>query len=202
MALEARVTALEALLHSVPSNFPASEDSPALSRVRGALSRVPGSALFRVPSHYYDLPLRARARILNCSPHQLCKTLIFGIPAGASLPGVPAARHVAVVVPYTHKLDVGALQRALGGAPGLALAADGAALAGFSHNAVSPFGMAARMAVIWCKGALSGGGAVWVGGGAPDVKARVFAGALLKSGDAPAAVLDVSVPRGEEEWER
>jgi prolyl-tRNA editing enzyme YbaK/EbsC (Cys-tRNA(Pro) deacylase) len=103
-------------------------------------------------------------------------------------------------VQYTHRLDISALQRALG-APGLALAADGARLAGFSHNGVSPFGMAAAVPVVWCKGALAGGGAVWVGGGEPDVKARVFAGALQKSGAAPAAVLDVSVPRSEEEWE-
>lgn len=220
MSLDSRVTALEALLHAVPSNIPPSELTGALARVRTALSGIPGSALYRVPPHYYSLPLRARARILCCSPHQLCKTLIFESPvpfAGGPShnlvlktlidSGVPAAdapkplpSRVAVVVQYTHRLDISALQRALG-APGLALAADGARLAGFLHNGVSPFGMAAAIPVVWCKGALAGGGAVWVGGGEPDVKARVFAGALQKSGAAPAVVLDVSVPRSEEEWE-
>ena len=206
MTLEARVSALEALLHAVPSNIPASELTPPLTRVREALSRLPGSALFRVPANYYALDLRSRARLLCCSPHQLCKTLIFENPAAAaasssSTPALGAQRYLAVVLQYTHKLDLGTLQRVLG-APGLALAADGAQLSGFSHNAVSPFGMAGGgIPVVWCKGVLALGGAVWVGGGEPDVKARVFVGALRGAGLAPAAVLDVSLPRGEEEWE-
>lgn len=211
MTLEARVSALEALLHAVPSNIPASELTPPLARVREALCRLPGAALFRVPANYYALDLRSRARLLCCSPHQLCKTLIFENPAAAASSSTAAgrsapppalgARYVAVVLQYTHKLDLGALQRLLG-APGLALAADGAQLSGFAHNGVSPFGMAGGgMPVLWCKSVLALGGAVWVGGGEPDVKARVFVGALRGAGLAPAAVLDVSLPRGEEEWE-
>ena len=212
MTLDSRVTALEALLHAVPSNIPPAELTPPLSRVRAALSHLPGSALFRVPADYYALDLRSRSRLLCCSPHQLCKTLIFENPAvrggggggggggGAPPPPLGAQRFIAVVLQYTHKLDLGALQKVLG-APGLALAADGAQLAGFAHNGVSPFGMAARIPVVWCKGVLALGGAAWVGGGEPDVKARVFVGALKGEGLAPAAVLDVSLPRSEEEWE-
>lgn len=206
MTLEARVTALEALLHAVPSNIPPSEFTPPLSRVRAALCRLPGAALFRVPADYYARDLRSRARLLCCSPHQLCKTLIFENPAAASTAAgsaplaLGAQRYTAVVLQYTHRLDLAALQKVLG-APGLTLAADGAQLAGFAHNGVSPFGMAGAIPVVWCKSVLALGGAVWVGGGEPDVKARVFVGALRGEGLAPAAVLDVSLPRGEEEWE-
>ena len=203
-AMEARVAALEALLHAVPSNIPPAEYSAALTRVRAALARLPGAALLRVPKNYYDLTLRSRAQLLCCSPHRLCKTLVFENPAGdaAAAPSAPlgAQRHLAVVLQYTHRLDVSALQKLLG-APGLALAADGAQRAGFAHNGVSPFGMAVRIPVVWCKGVLALGGAVWVGGGEPDVKARVFVGALQRCGEAAAAVLDVSVPRSEVEWD-
>ena len=37
-AMEARVAALEALLHAVPSNIPPAEYSAALTRVRAALA--------------------------------------------------------------------------------------------------------------------------------------------------------------------
>ena len=202
--MDARITALEALLHAVPSNIPPAEYSAALSRVRAALARLPGAALLRVPKTYYELPLRSRAQLLCCSPHRLCKTLVFENPAGdaAAGPSAPlgAQRHLAIVLQYTHRLDVSALQKLLG-APGLALAADGAQLAGFAHNGVSPFGMAARIPIVWCKSVLVLGGAVWVGGGEPDVKARVFVGALQRGGEAATAVLDVSVPRSEEEWD-
>lgn len=52
MTLDSRVAALEALLHAVPSNIPPAELTPPLSRVRAALSHLPGSALFRVPADY------------------------------------------------------------------------------------------------------------------------------------------------------
>ena len=191
-ALEQRLAALEARLFALPHNLPpAALLDPPLARAAAALRALPGSALLRVPPGYYGLPLARRAALLRAHPATLCKTLLL----------VHAAGRVAVVVQYAARLDMAALARALGGAPGLALEPAGEAVGGFPFNGVCPLGLRTPHRLVLCAGAARaareyGGGALWAGGGAPDVKARLFVGPLLAAGGAVA--MDVSTPRAGE----
>ena len=98
------------------------------------------------------------------------------------------------VVPYTCELRWDVLAKAVG-AP-LRLAADGEALTGFRHGAVSPLGSARPLAVVVAK-QLARRRFFWLGGGEVDVKLRVFTSQLLREGGAGAPgasplVLDIA----------
>jgi prolyl-tRNA editing enzyme YbaK/EbsC (Cys-tRNA(Pro) deacylase) len=203
-ALEDRVARLEAVVGSVQRiNFPSPELPAEVARVEAALCSLPGCALVQVPEHYYSLALRERAKLLRVPVGALCKTLVFENPAGMvvgdPLAPLPAQRYIAVVLQYTHKLSLAALCKAAGGAS-LALAKDGAALTGFAHNGVSPFGSLTHLPIVVSRGAVDcGHPAIFLGGGHKDVKARVFVGPLLKLPFV--SVLGVSESRPEAEWE-
>lgn len=219
-SLEARLAALEAAAATVASNVACAEWPATLQRVaadllaRGAL----GCQLYRTPMSgdaYYARPLPERAAVLGCPPDRLCKTLVFVNTANEATtsPGAPLGRQrfVAVLLQYQTKLDVAALERALrqpqhGGGSDLRLraAADAAALTGFGHNAVTPYGSATPLPLVVTKqiAQLPPPAFVWLGGGEADVKLRVFVSQLLQRGDpraagggVPVVVMDVAVAR-------
>ena len=188
LPLEQRVIALEALAAAVQVTDGAAYDDAARA-VLDAVTRagLTGAALVRVPADYYSLSLEARGAILACPPAALCKTLVFE-NAAASVIGHAAdvgdARFVAVVLQYTHKLDVSTLEAFLRrhsatGATSLRAAPDIIAVTGFAPGGVTPFGWTCSAPVLVSKSVASLPAAsvpfVWLGGGHPLVKLRVSA---------------------------
>ena len=184
-SLSSRLSAMEKQAACLQTNFDTSASCASVARVASALRECAGSALWRVPDDYYSYSLDKRASLLRCDPAFLCKTLIFDIV------GEPP-RRVAVLVQYIARIDANKLSK-LVGAPVL-LSANGAELAGFEHNGVSPVGALISLPLIVAE-AVMGLPFVWAGGGAPNVKARLFRGPLRRLA---ASVWDVSVPRGDE----
>ena len=216
--LAARVERLEALVHTVNGAGACPELAHVVADVhaRGVL----GSALHRVPRDYYERDLGERARLLGCAPDQLCKTLVFenahparGASSGAAAPAAAApsgdaalgdARHVAVVLQSTAKLDTDALERWLrtqgAGQVRLRPAADVEALTGFRFNAVTLFGGKGPAIPLIVAKPVAALPFVWLGGGEPDVKLRVFTRQLLRPDVWPGQpggppVVDVTTPR-------
>jgi prolyl-tRNA editing enzyme YbaK/EbsC (Cys-tRNA(Pro) deacylase) len=213
-ALERKVAALEEASRSVPHNIAPSSVPATCDRViADAQARsVLGAALYRVPSHYYSLSLTTRASLLGCPADRLCKTLLFENLNGTALGGdaeLYRARYFAVIVQYVAKVSLDALIRLLRPAgsdisePRLAMVPPevAARLTGFGFNGVSPLGMAASMPVVVAKAIteLPAPAFVWLGGGEPDVKLRLFVTQMLRPGVlcgcARPAVLDISAPR-------
>ena len=204
--IDRRLAALEHLqLHGLSAPLP-----PPLSRVEASLRSVSCVALARVRADYYELPLSQRAALLRCNEGRLCKTLVFEIIAGAprredqspmlSPPPLPL---LGVILQYTTRLDLAALERALRASWGcgevrLRAAADATERCGFPHNGFSPFGSLTRLQLVITSqiAALPAPRFVWVGGGEPDVKLRVPVSALLRADGGEALVLDVAVECG------
>ena len=200
--VEARVARLEALAGAVQCSV-REPLAPEAARVRLALAALAGSALLEVPANYYALKLRERAQLLRAPVGALCKTLVFENAAGAAVGDaaapLAAQRYVAVVLQYTHKLNLAALAKVVGGGA-LALAKEGPALTGFGFNGLTPLGSLTPLPVIVARGAVEcGSHFIWLGGGREDIKARVFLRPLLAL--VGVAVAGVSEPRAEGDWE-
>ena len=168
---------------------------------------VLGSALYRVSPDYYNLSLRSRAAQLDCDVEQLCKTLVFENVHPSSRPpeGSPPQLY-AVVLQYVARLDVEALEKSIraryfGGISVKLRAAEGVhELTGFAFNAVTIFGSRCAMRVFVAK-PVSLLPFVWLGGGEPDVKLRMFTSQLLRPDVLSAAVLDCTELRDDGEDE-
>jgi prolyl-tRNA editing enzyme YbaK/EbsC (Cys-tRNA(Pro) deacylase) len=219
----ARLAACEAAAATVQCNFDLPSAPEPVRRVAAdvAASRLLGAALFRVPADYYSRPLAERATLLGCPVDRLCKTIVLenaAAPAAAAADApLGSQRYVAVVLQYVTRLDMPALERLLrrsagaGGDVKLRQAADAPAFTGFMFNAVTPWGSCAPLPVVVTKQVAALASVpppahlhpyVWLGGGAEDVKLRLFLPQLLRSGSgggggvASVTVLDVAVPRG------
>jgi prolyl-tRNA editing enzyme YbaK/EbsC (Cys-tRNA(Pro) deacylase) len=187
-AIETRVAAAEALAWSVPSNVAETELNAATRRVAAVARerRACGAALFRVPPEYYSLPLSERAALLCCPMDRLCKTIVLQFDS-ATPPAGFAGKYVAVMVQYAAKLDMDRVAKFLKGKGGaadlrLSMADKAAELTGFDFNGVSVVGMATPMPIIVAKpiAQLPAPALVWLGGGAPDMKLRMFVSQLLR----------------------
>jgi prolyl-tRNA editing enzyme YbaK/EbsC (Cys-tRNA(Pro) deacylase) len=108
-----------------------------------------------------------------------------------------------VLTLYTHKLDMLVLERFVGGR--LVLCERAAALTGFGHNAMTPFGSLKPFTRIIVPTAIASasGSYIWLGGGRVDTKLRVFVAQLLRPAafglDCTTSVLDCCVAGGEGE---
>lgn len=211
--------AVEDAALSVPSNCAESSLSAPALKVVSTLraKRVAGAALFRVPADYYDRPLASRAAILGCPIDRLCKTIVLENPAGTTTdPRAPlgTVKYVAVIIQYVAKLDsarLSAFVRARGGSSDarLSLAEDGTgALTGFPFNGVCPVGLATPMPIIITKPLtqLAAPASVWLGGGEPDLKLRMFVSQLGReeiythaAGGVPVYTVDCAIPRDAED---
>jgi prolyl-tRNA editing enzyme YbaK/EbsC (Cys-tRNA(Pro) deacylase) len=157
-----RIAALERAVQAI-------EEKTAHARVIGEIKRTKRdknlchtSRIVNVPENYYSLPLYERAKILSCSPPQLCKALLF--EDSAAPPSSPnkfylvIVQYVAKVSPEKLKEVVWRMLKSSSGnihhaAPHLRVAdaADSDNLTGFKHNAVSPFGLRKEFPVIIAK---------------------------------------------------
>ena len=210
MDLELELSTRIAALEAAASRIATVEPFPTLAHLIADVgaSGALGCALHRVTPNYYGLDLPARAAQLRCTPDQLCKTLVFENvhPARpAASPALGDAQYIAVVLQYTARLDADALERWLkragAGAVKLRAAEGMEALTGFAHNGVSIFGSRRPLPVVVAK-SIASLRYIWLGGGEPDVKLRVFVRQLLWCGGWPGqpggpAVVDCTLPRGE-----
>ena len=121
---------------------------------------------------------------------------MLGDPAGAPL---LAQRLVAVVLPYNTRLRHEALAKLL--ASGVRMAAEGAAASGFTFGGVTPLGSLTPLFVVVARQAAREA-YIWLGGGDPDLKLRVFTRQLLRPGGSGVSghtplVLDIAEQRDE-----
>ena len=207
--------ALAARLGALAARVGALEDRRTSSARRAARDAKGASAFVGcrwVPATYYGSPMRARADILGCDVRQMCKSMLVENKQwkGTDPFARGNARHYLVVVQYAATFDANALRSALAKAadlPGkafnfrVATAEDCATLAGFGHNAVTPFGMAEPRVPIVLAAAAAAAPAefLWMGGGHEDFKLGVPVADFLKR-FAP-LVLDVSAARDEASWD-
>jgi prolyl-tRNA editing enzyme YbaK/EbsC (Cys-tRNA(Pro) deacylase) len=166
----------------------------------------------RVPTDYYAQTLEWRAKALGASSvDQLCKTIVLENRscARAGCSDVSDSRFYAVVVQYGAKIDVDKLRDVLHRLrpPGeripkkrfaLHLAPEdvSAQLTGFTHNSVSPFGLASRIPVIVCSRIAASSlkpPFVYLGGGEVDLKIGLSVSSLVQA--LMPIVGEVSIPR-------
>jgi prolyl-tRNA editing enzyme YbaK/EbsC (Cys-tRNA(Pro) deacylase) len=201
---ENRLSRLERLAEDIQANCDLEALSNPAKRVVAAAKdhRLLGCALFRVPASYYSLPLSERATKLASAPAQLCKTVVFSF---SNAPEGCAWRYFAVIVQYLARLDMERITKyvkAAAGASGdvsIKMADDGEAVSGFSFNSVSPLGLATAMPLIVAK-PICKLPYIWLGGGEPDLKLRLFTSQLQRLGSTklPVVVVDCSIARDEE----
>jgi prolyl-tRNA editing enzyme YbaK/EbsC (Cys-tRNA(Pro) deacylase) len=207
-AIEARLDALTRATPSSGVTLPPTEAaaSPTQRRLAAELVArgVSTHAFKRVPADYYDQSLEWRRDALAApSVAHLCKSLLLANTAhrppkeGAVL--TPAQRaalspHVLVIVQYAAKLDAEKLRRCL------IAAADGAApakafnmrlapvevsdrLTGYSHNAVTPIGIATAGIPIVLSHEIAAlkPPLFWMGGGEVDLKLAVDTAQFLSA---------------------
>ena len=194
-----------------PSEAPA---SPTQARLAAELSaRGVPHAFKRVPSDYYDHDLEWRRRVLTApSTAHLCKSLLLENtrhrppPPGTPLTPTQTAalcRFVLVIVQYEARFDAERLRKhmialAAGAAPAkafnlrLASVADSDAVTGYTHNAVTPVGLATAGVPIVLSSAVAALSppAFWMWGGEVDLKLGVDTAQFVAAYDA--LVLDVT----------
>lgn len=179
------------------------------------------SVLFSTPPDVwwrFVLSHRAGAKLLKCVPAQLCKIILLenkgfrGTPAPAKTAKPWTSRVFGVVLQYVETLDTDALvaflRRSAASSDGtmppalafsnLMLAENGTELSGFSHNAVTPYGMLTPVPIVVSESAASQP-LLWLGGGAVDVKLRLAPGQLLATLNA--TVAPCTTPRAADELE-
>lgn len=201
--LSQRIERLEKIIYEVQSNFDisSSSNSQRIANVLGK-SRLPGSALYKVPSDYYTHSLQWRANLLGCPTDRLCKTIIFenlslgndGVTNNLEVP-LYRQKYVAIIVQYISKVNLDIIAKYLASSgrdksfPStvnsvkLAMAAPEAILplTGFTFNGITPFGCHISIPIIIAKSImeLSSPSYIWLGGGEVDVKLRLFLHSLV-----------------------
>jgi hypothetical protein len=103
MMLEERITHLQNRIFAL-------EQQQAISRVKAALalSGVYSYHIVKVPSNYYDLPLKERADILhNSSEEQLCKSIILQNSAcrHQDISDITDSKFYCVIIQYHQRLN-------------------------------------------------------------------------------------------------
>jgi prolyl-tRNA editing enzyme YbaK/EbsC (Cys-tRNA(Pro) deacylase) len=201
-----RISALEARISSA-------EEDPRIctARVKRNLEekRVFTACFRTVPTHYYDLSLLERANLLGCSVQHLCKSIIFQntLCPHNNCDGIANSKFFCVIVQYSEKINGEKLRDFIHKLSSpesrisknkihlrLADENDSRALSGFVHNAVSPFGMLAKIPTIVCNSCVQlSPKLVWLGGGAVDIKVCISILDLLRATEA--VVADISEPR-------
>lgn len=160
-----------------------------------------------VPPNYYELTLQERAEILGASSaSQLCKSIIFEnvLVDHFNCDDPLDSRYYCVIVQYEAKIDTDLLSNVVNSLRPimnrkkfnfqLAPEAISDRLTGFSHNAVSPFGLRFNLPMIICQRCLQVKPAyIYLGGGQVDVKLGISTADFLKA--TGAIVGELSVPR-------
>eukprot|EP01041_Mallomonas_annulata_P004512 gene4511-8967_t len=197
--LECRIMAMESLLN----------DSVSRAKLCVRKMSIHRSIFKMVPSDYYDRSLESRAQLLGCNTDQLCKSIIFENIAcdHNNISDYTSSRYYCIIIQYIEKFDaeklkdfVHELRPAGDRIPKkkinfqLASGEQSFLLTGFSHNAISPYGMIERIPIIVAKSCLTMSVPyLWCGGGHPDVKLGLPLQEFLSSSHA--LIADISVPR-------
>lgn len=202
-ALAARVEALEA-----------KRTGSARRAVKDARASSKFACTKWVAPNYYALPMRGRAEVLGCEVTQMCKTMLVENKQWKGHDPFDRfnAKHYLVVVQYAATFNALGLRNALAALSAGALRksdfnfrvadeATMAALSGFEHNAVTPYGMReARVPVVLAMAAARAPREFfWMGGGHADLKVGVPVADFLKRFEP--LLLDVSDARDEKEWD-
>ena len=202
-ALAARVEALEA-----------KRTGSARRAVKDARASSKFACTKWVAPNYYALPMRGRAEVLGCEVTQMCKTMVVENKQWKGHDPFDRfnAKHYLVVVQYAATFNALGLRNALAALSAGALRksdfnfrvadeATMAALSGFEHNAVTPYGMReARVPVVLAMAAARAPREFfWMGGGHADLKVGVPVADFLKRFEP--LLLDVSDARDEKEWD-
>ena len=185
-ALEKKIIMMESLFITNP-----------VSRVKFSLIRRGiKSAIFQtVPDNYYSMSFVDRATLLKCSVPQLCKSIILENTSYCDEYGsdMTYSRYYCLVLQYAAKFNEDKIidfcqKIGMKNIPRkrysfqLAPSDVSAALTGFDHNAVSPYGLFSSITILVDKACLSVSPAfIWLGGGAVNVKLGIAVRDLLRS---------------------
>ncbi len=184
--LSLRVKRLEKAAY-YPSDLPEQSDlqQEEVSRARNAVAchKIFSSVFKWVPEDYYSLPLSKRAQILGAhSTFQLCKSMLMENKSfDASSADESYAKFYLIILQYETSINNKKLSseiRALRPVASrldstkfdfrVASAEDNARLTGYSHNAVTPFGMLEDVPIILSKEITRNKDMtqfIWMGGG-------------------------------------
>jgi len=95
--LPERIAALEKAVSNLEDKIPVERVVGELRRMKRDMSLCLSTRVVSVPTNYYNLPLSERARLLSCSPKQLCKALLFEDTASAA---TSVSKFFLVIVQY------------------------------------------------------------------------------------------------------
>lgn len=215
------MTTLERTRYECPDDVPMVTDE--MRRARQAIENPRDyppiySAKWKwVPKEYYSWPLEQRAQVLGApSTWHLCKSLLLenhrlrnsNHPSGASSYDPTHPQFVLVVIQYETALDVKKLTYAVRSLrpPGktrldlnefdfrVATLEDNAQWTGYSHGAVTPFGMLRQGQIpIFLHSNVVPLQFFWMGGGHVQLKLGMAVSEFLRA--TQAKVADISVPR-------
>lgn len=176
-------------------------DSEQVAKVKNDLLRrnVFTCRFVRVVGDYYERPLDFRASLLSCHTSQLCKSIVFENTAcdHENIDDRTNSRYYCIIVQYEARFDSDMLRdliHSLRPVPErlakrklnfrLAKEEANARLSGFTHNAVSPFGLAAPLPVVLCRSITElKTPYVYLGGGEVDVKLGIPVPDLVRALD-------------------
>lgn len=202
-----------------PTNYPAQSieiDMQVMRARRAVVESKCYSAVFKwVPEDYYSYPLSKRQQSLNAeSTYQLCKSMLmenkaFDPNLQSSKDDHTYSQFYLILVQYEAAINNKKLCSEVRGLRELAnrldpskfdfrvaSEEDNARLTGFSHNAVTPFGMKANVPIILSKGIVNCRDMpqfIWMGGGHVHCKIGVSVHDFISS--MSPFVLDISDPR-------
>jgi prolyl-tRNA editing enzyme YbaK/EbsC (Cys-tRNA(Pro) deacylase) len=166
----ARVEKLIERLRAAEKRLQALEEkaNDEIARVKADLAakKVYAYKLVTVPDNYYDRSMEERAGILGCSVPQMCKSIVFENTAAThdSMEDMTNSRYYCVIVQYAAKFDAEMLRDVIHELRKpedrlsrkkfhfqLAPEEVNDKLTGFTHNAVTPFGMMSKIPIVLCK---------------------------------------------------
>ena len=179
--LLARVRILEEKAHGLTDSSSTTQIEGVdenMRRARTATFQLYSARWKWVPSNYYEQSLESRAKILNDSPvSSLCKSLVM---ENRKLSGACSRfRFVLIVIPYAAALDTQKLSQVIRSQYSnvkerptqfdwrIADEVDNARLTGYSHNAVTPFGVLeqASLPIVLAETIVTSNKFMWMGGG-------------------------------------
>jgi len=214
MILNGKVKMLEKTIY-YPKDLPeqsAKQQEEVLRAHKAVVDQKIYSAIFKwVPTEYYNFSLSQRAEILGShSTFQLCKSMLMENKSfDASLNDSNYSQFYLVILQYETSINNKKLKseiRALRPVKKrldpskfdfrLANEADNARLTGYSHNAVTPFGLLEDVPIVFSKGITDNSNMtpfVWMGGGHIHCKIGIAVKDFIKA-KSP-FVMDVTDPR-------
>jgi len=214
MILNGKVKMLEKTIY-YPKDLPeqsAKQQEEVLRAHKAVVDQKIYSAIFKwVPTEYYNFSLSQRAEILGShSTFQLCKSMLMENKSfDASLSDSNYSQFYLVILQYETSINNKKLKseiRALRPVKKrldpskfdfrLANEADNARLTGYSHNAVTPFGLLEDVPIVFSKGITDNSNMtpfVWMGGGHIHCKIGIAVKDFIKA-KSP-FVMDVTDPR-------